>query len=280
VSSDTHELLAAVEDRINQEISDTSSDSSDDDDDDDDNEQNNDENNNGNINIPEIVNFLEENNLLGDEANGIGGDFDDPAFDEFREDIAAMGLGPAGADFDGLGNNIDNQDVGNEIRVALFELLGLEGAFHVMFRNAAWLLAFSSVYITSLGFLPYMIGRKMVKKLSERYLQYELFQLLDFMEFYEIASDIHEKSIQQNPPLRFMDLICIIAGYGTICSVVFFLGIVGYYLNKLISTGVIGGIAKTVTSLATVVKVGLLLVVRIFLIPVTLGKLFLHAIVI
>eukprot|EP01037_Dinobryon_pediforme_P032847 gene32847-38013_t len=55
-----------------------------------------------------------------------------------------------------LNNNPNNDD--NNVQIAIMDILGIEGPIVVIVRNAAWLLAFSSVYLTLLGFFPYVIG--------------------------------------------------------------------------------------------------------------------------
>jgi hypothetical protein len=242
----------------------------------------------GNDEEPDLLNLLGAAREARGPGGGGGGGLN----------LGGLAAGAGGLNAD---NNIpnndggagDNQDVGIEIRIALFELLGLEGPLFVMFRNAAWLLAFSSVYMTVLAFFPYIIGTIMMKLLQTKFKSLlALCIKLDFIGFLPVLEEISNLSTDKYPPLQFLDLVYIAIGYGTICFAVFLVDLVFFLCKKVVSAftsnndnnpavnninnqqqqqGIIFTLSANLSQLSLIVKVGLLLVVRIFFLPITLG---------
>jgi hypothetical protein len=236
--------------------------------------------------IPGLLNEAEvaANNLAGglaEEPEENDAEAEARAREELNARLNELGLG--GAAGGGLNNDLNNAaEVGIEIRVALFELLGLEGPIYVMFRNAAWLLAFSSVYITVLAFFPYVIGTILAKLLSSKLTSYFILaRKFDIFYGYELLEAINKQSIEKNPPLQFNDLLFIGLGYFTIAMAVFF--VTGFFsiLKNVFrdsssnATSSVSTLFQTISlnlsQLSLIIKVGLLLVVRIFLLPISLG---------
>lgn len=173
------------------------------------------------------------------------------------------------------------QEVGVEIRVALLELLGVEGAFHVMFRNAAWLLAFVSLYIVIMGAFPYALGRMATAAVHNKLravtaaLVPDLVVptvVLDGLPVVQLLRLVWERSAAQGAPLQFFDFAYMGCGYGTVCLGVAALRLVGLGVQRLKLPGVFQSFVALSEQLAVVVKVGFLLVTRIFLLPLCLGS--------
>jgi len=78
-----------------------------------------------------------------------------------------------GFNFEDFGNDAfdpaDAQEVGMEVRIALFDLFGLEGSFYIMMRNAFWLLGFIGLFMLTFFSLPYVIGLNLTLILGRYY---------------------------------------------------------------------------------------------------------------
>jgi len=164
-------------------------------------------------------------------------------------------------------HNDEEDDNGVEIRAAILELLGLEGPFINMFRNAAWLLVFCSLYIFVLGYIPFIVGKTFIYKLSK--FEYIPWNLLNPFLVMVATETSHLESI----PVSFLDPLFIGVGYFTIFISVFMLNWL-FYLMKYISTHV-HVVVNAVNQLTIIVKVGCLLLLRILVLPLFLGKLLL-----
>jgi hypothetical protein len=139
------------------------------------------------------------------------------------------------------------------------------------------------VYITVLAFFHYVIGSILAKVLSSKLVTcLILLRKLDFFHGYELFEAIGKQSMEKNPPLQFNDLLYIGLGYFTIAIAVFF--VTGFFsLLKNVfrdsssnATSSVSTLFQTISvnlsQLSLIIKVGLLLVVRIFLLPISLGK--------
>lgn len=155
----------------------------------------------------------------------------------------------------------DMQDVGIEIRVALFELLGLEGPFLHMFRNASWLLAFSSLYIFALAYVPYMIGSIVIQKINhqEGYLTH----------FQYLVNDI--LSEEESVPIKLHDPLIIGIGYVTVFLSVFVMNS-AISIGKVLRNQLFISLLSAMNQLSLILKVGCLLLLRILILPLSLGN--------
>eukprot|EP01033_Poteriospumella_lacustris_P017152 gene17152-12270_t len=151
------------------------------------------------------------------------------------------------------------------------DILGIEGPIVVIVRNAAWLLAFSSVYLTLLGFFPYVIG-----SLLFRFVRLKFDALcpncVEDFTLKRLWNKVETLSAELNPPLQCMDFLLIAMGYVTIILVIFGLDLL---LSQIRSIRLLDGIqvvADPFRQLTIMVKVGVLLITRIFILPITLGS--------
>ena len=189
-----------------------------------------------------------------------------------------------GFNFEDFGNdNIDMeaQEVGLEVRVALFDLLGLEGSLHIMFRNAVWLLGFVTLFMLTLFSLPYLIGMTVSTRFDELYARHAfvsyITDALVSIKTREIYRLVQEFSSKYENPIHFFDITVMGIGFCTIFTVVFMLNSVLHAMYSYMPRArfAILSISEVLSRLATIVKVGLLLVVRIFILPILLGEILL-----
>lgn len=181
-----------------------------------------------------------------------------------RPDLADGLLDAADADADD--DNV--QEVGLEIRVAVLDLLGIEGPVHLMFRNSLWLLGFCSLYLTSSAALPYIIGYKVVQLLRVA----DLAHMLREVRLVRFVLEVHHQSVEENTPLQMLDFIYIGIGLVAVFVVVFVVSFTSQLAQKLKLSSLLATYYDIVKKLSIVIKVGILLIVRIFLLPLFLGK--------
>jgi hypothetical protein len=180
-----------------------------------------------------------------------------------RPDLADGLLDAADADADD--DNV--QEVGLEIRVAVLDLLGIEGPVHLMFRNSLWLLGFCSLYLTSSAALPYIIGYKVVQLLRVA----DLAHMLKEVRLVRFVLEVHRQSVEENTPLQMLDFIYIGIGLVAVFVVVFVVSFTSQLAQKLKLSSLLATYYDIVKKLSIVIKVGILLIVRIFLLPLFLG---------
>lgn len=132
--------------------------------------------------------------------------------DELRQNMEEMMPNEENLrDFDNMdpdGNLEGLQDANVEVRLAIFEILGVEGPFHLMFRNSFWLLGFCALYLFFTAMVPYMIGN-MLAKLSVVYL-HGLAQVVPgpVKEMYTLIVQHSTSTV----PLQFLDFFYIFGG--------------------------------------------------------------------
>jgi E3 ubiquitin-protein ligase MARCH6 len=159
----------------------------------------------------------------------------------------------------------------NQVQLAIMDILGIEGPMIMIFRKAAWLLAFSSVYLTLLGFFPYVIG-----SMAFRYLRLKVDQsfpnLFEEWTVKRLFNKVESLSAEFNPPLQFMDFLMMAAGYFIIIAMLFSLDILLSRVRSIRYLEGIESVANPFRQLTVMVKVGVLLTTRIFLLPITIGS--------
>ena len=220
---------------------------------------------NEDVNNPFILANLHQpiDAFLGDADAAEEEDGDDLDDDPGLEDIPPMGDG--------------------EIRFAVDELLGLRGFTHLL-RNAWLLLAFNCVYIGLFASFPYLLGLALIRfgeellwvQAAGRGLKLMLPSMVQFVQ------DVVYKSAASGDALQFLDVILIAIGYLALFAMVFLLSesvrrlreISAFYYR---SSGFLNVLVTNLTTLANFVKVGLLLFIRVFSLPITLGMHFIAA---
>lgn len=202
----------------------------------------------------------------------------------------------------------ENIDV--DINIALDELLGVRGPIMTVVRNVLWLLAFNAVYIGFFCFVPRTVGMAVTATLFNRtdVLQgIPSNETIPHDWFFSILRDIDAESQRQQTVFRLKDFIAILLGYFA-CAVgawsIRLLWILGQHAGSL-STGPAGGavevedardtwdelnriavegnmgeepvvalnvaISVALDGMMAVVKVGVLLFAKMFLLPMLLG---------
>lgn len=214
-----------------------------------DNHNNEEFNNNQNENI-----VIENNVLANNNANN-----NEPQAQQEEGDIEEEEI---------EGDNV--QENGIEIRVALFDLLGIEGPIYIMFRNSFWLLGFCSLYLCSLAALPYIIGYKVVQVFKIHILM----KYISIFPVFQFLNDVYDVANKNKIPLQFIDFIYMGTGMSAVFLIVFFLNLIAKAALsfKLIGGSMFSNYLELLKKLSVVVKVGLLLVIRIFVLPLVLGN--------
>lgn len=204
-----------------------------------------------------VLGVVDRNNQAGEDVDqGLLG----PEAEEEEEDNA-----------DGLGG----EEI--EIHLAIDELLGLRGPAHVLWRNILWLLAFNGTYIGLFAFFPYSIGSTVLAAFSGEpspSMKTLLSNIPEtFKEFFLILSDLSGKSPSI---LQISDIGVIALGYTTVAAIIFVLGTVVGEVHSRLRLASVALIRDILETLVSVVKVGVLLFLRIFLLPMILGCLLLR----
>lgn len=192
----------------------------------------------------------------------------------------AVNAGGAGAMLPPMNDDLaigpeEVQEVGMEIRIALLDMLGIEGPFYVMLRNAVFLLVFSTIYISIMAAMPLLFGRKMMQVLVRLLAPYYTLMPSVVRSGVDLCYLVGERSAASKNPLQIVDFIHCGMGYNTVFTAVLLLYLFSSALSVFQANKYIASFCGLVNRLAVVVKVGILLVLRIFLLPVMLGSLLL-----
>lgn len=170
--------------------------------------------------------------------------------------------------FDQFELNDEAEAVGGvEVRLALFELLGMEGPFHLMFRNSFWLLGFCSLYLFFSIMLPYVIGKMLFKVFGTIFITYLIPSTMkDFIQL------VHQYS-GLNVPMQGIDFFYVFSGFAGIFLAVFGIDLIATMISHILKLpNYFKIVVELINKLALIIKVGSLLIVRIFLLPLCLGE--------
>jgi len=159
-----------------------------------------------------------------------------------------------------------------EIQFALDELLGLRGVTHLL-RNAWLLLAFNCVYIGLFASFPFMVGVSICRFIGQSSWVKAAYAILKWLipESIVLASQVTTLSSTSEDALQFSDLVLVVLGYASLFFMIFALSESLYTLREVFSPSFLTNSILGLVALANVVKVGLLLLVRVFILPVILG---------
>ena len=170
--------------------------------------------------------------------------------------------------FDQFELNDEAEAVGGvEVRLALFELLGMEGPFHLMFRNSFWLLGFCSLYLFFSIMLPYVIGKMLFKVFGTILITYLIPSTIkDFIQL------VHQYS-GLNIPMQGIDFFYVFSGFAGIFLAVFGIDLIATMISHILKLpNYFKIVVELINKLTLIIKVGSLLIVRIFLLPLCLGE--------
>jgi E3 ubiquitin-protein ligase MARCH6 len=191
-----------------------------------------------------------------------------------------------------------------EINVALDELLGLRGPLSALVRNLLWLLAFNTVYLGIFVFVPRSVGSAVFSIALNSTAVFNLMENVPYLysgnstdlSLLGLLDTLNEESLKLNTTFLLPDLATVTLGYFS-CAATFLLLRCGWLLSRrFFRQGAIDnfrnydiagdqaneqgedmaaafGQAFTLTLEATaaVVKVGVLLFLKMFLLPLLLG---------
>ncbi len=171
------------------------------------------------------------------------------------------------------GEEIQGAEVAMEMRLAIVELLGLDGPLHVMFRNAALLAAYCVVFLLVLTYCPYRFGVAVVKliysKVTNNWVSVDQVQASDICRFLQ---DIEKLSDERHVIVYFNDFFYLIIGFMTISSVIFSADFFIFLMQRFVTMPLIHSMANQLRQLSLMVKIVALLLMRIFVLPMALGK--------
>jgi hypothetical protein len=173
---------------------------------------------------------------------------------------------PDDADMD----NVDPQAAA-DVHIALDRLLGLR-AFGNLLRNSLWLLAFNFVFIAIFVALPYLIGLATVSSFENSVVSAKLYATAQFTfpVFVLITEEAMRKSSASGDAFQVLDLVLLFFGYAITFFMIFALNEVIKATSKFF-TVLRGPFSTTLSNFSNVIKVGLLLYLRVFFLPLVLG---------
>ena len=199
-----------------------------------------------------------------EDVNGIHEN--DPAAVNLHEELDP-------ADEAALLNAVNNNEEEAEMQMALDELIGFRGPLHVAFRNIALLLLFNGIYIGIFAFIPYNIG------LSTQLAVYYYFQpTFEWIESHCISSsfiqtirDYIQLSNKSKNDLQLLTFVTISIGFGLIVWITFLCSWIMSQMHSNIPRVFIHQFVEAFNKLTMIMKVGMLLFQRIFILPIILG---------
>ena len=188
-----------------------------------------------------------------DDDGGMGGDEDDGGMDgdeEFHPDGLQAG------------------DV--QVHLALDELLGIRGPIHLLLRNVIWLLVFNVFYITFFFAIPYAIGHLMAARIDKaKWFRAMLLAVPEKLQL--LAGRVSEFSSSGDGTLQLVDIPIIVLGYLSVFVVIFTIDTIISWIHRRSSGHFLELVVEVLGMLSSVIKVGCLLFLRIFILPVLLG---------
>lgn len=186
---------------------------------------------------------------------------DDGVLDEF-EAMNAQGAGPEGV----------------EVRIALNDIFGFQGPLTILLRSTGFLFIFVVCYVWTFGYIPLRIGSMYLPYLNSGS---PVIQLLNkwLPEFItSFVAEFAETNRKSGHLISVDDAAVILMGYVSNCIMIFSLGAFAYYFqNKkfgipLNATPKLFRYGLSMMSIAaSILKVGTLLFLRIFWLPVIVG---------
>ena len=205
------------------------------------------------------------------------------AIDDARENNLAAGnlpdeLNPA--DEAAILNAMNNNEEEAEMQMALDELIGFRGPWHIAFRNVMWLLLFNAIYIGIFAFIPYNIGLS-----TQLAVHYYFHPTLEWIQthyvsssFIQMIQDYIQLSNSSKNDLQLLTLVTISVGFGLIAWITFLCSWIMSQMHSNVPRVFIHHYVAAFNELTMIMKVGMLLFQRIFILPIILGSLLLKII--
>jgi hypothetical protein len=175
------------------------------------------------------------------------------------------------AEAENILNAFDEND--GEMQMAVDELLGIRGPWYAPFRNVLWLLFFNAIYLGVFAYIPYCIGKTSQQTFmyfSEPTLQ-NITRLYVKKEYSDYLAAYLELSNESKNDLQFPVILTISVGIGLTATVSLVLGWILNQVHSTIPRIFITRYMFAYNNITMVIKVGLLLFHRIFVLPIVLG---------
>ena len=198
------------------------------------------------------------------------------ALAEVQENNLAVGnlpeeLNPA--DEAAILNAMNNNEEEAEMQMALDELIGFRGPWHIAFRNVMWLLLFNAIYIGIFAFIPYNIG--LSTQLAIYYYFHPTFEWIQThyisSSFINMIQEYIQLSNNSKNDLQLLTLVTISVGFGLIVWITFLCSWIMSQMHSNIPRVFIHHYVAAFNELTMIMKVGMLLFQRIFILPIILG---------
>ena len=222
--------------------------------------------------LPEGEDVLHENQEaqppVADEGPPAGIFFDDDgALDEF-EALNAQGAGPEGV----------------EVRIALNDIFGFQGPLTTLLRSTGFLFIFVVCYIWTFGYIPLRIGSMYLPYLNSGSPAVHFLSTWLPESITGFVAEFADANKKSGHLISVDDAAVILMGYISNCIMIFSLGAFAYYFqNKkfgipLNATPKLFRYGLSMMSIASsILKVGTLLFLRIFWLPVVIGFMALYS---
>jgi len=109
-----------------------------------------------------------------------------------------------------------------EVHFELEELLGLRGPLSALLKNFLWLLAFNTTYLGLFAFIPYTVGMNVSRALSKSlYIRGAAFFIYKKTSIDQLLGSLIEETQKRNRLLQLPDVAAMIMGYLSIAFLVF-----------------------------------------------------------
>ncbi|CAM9715587.1 unnamed protein product, partial [Phaeothamnion confervicola] len=168
-------------------------------------------------------------------------------------------------------NDEDDADILDmEVHVALDELLGVRGPLPTLLRNVLWLLAFNGAYLGLFAFVPFSVGSSAIAAIEKR-LGPDVGERWGAPPLLAAARALRRASADGDHTLQLPDLATVCLGYMLMSTMVFAWRAVVYGVCDRADLPALRRVRRAVRVTAAVVKVGVLLSLKMLLLPLLLG---------
>jgi hypothetical protein len=179
----------------------------------------------------------------------------------------------------------ENFPVGEEadIQIALGDIFGLREMTRNVLKNVLIVLSFNGLYIGIFASLPYMLGNAVMTVIKKS-------QPIDFYNnnfvtninksnnIIALFSKVNQISVASSNALHFKDIYYIGIGYFSLILIIFTLYRIVSVVKKITTYNLVIFLDNSLKSLATITKVGVLLLIRIYVLPVFFGVVILSSV--
>lgn len=181
-----------------------------------------------------------------------------------------------------IGNQMDDQmeedqmddQMDVELHVAVDELVGIRGPVTILLRNMLWLLAFNCAYLGLFAFIPFSIGSSVLSTLGSYVNSPVMVALNNYLvpeTLVKVLKEISSTAQEEDHTLQLPDLFSMALGYLVMSLMIFTWRSIVSAVCRGTPMPLIGRIRLALDCTAAVVKVGILLFLKMLLLPLLLG---------